>query len=83
MTPSNSRKSPRHATNRAGIIIVDGKEQAVILRDASETGVRIRSVGTSKIPDRFRLTVAMEKIDAECVVIWRKGNDVGVTFEGR
>lgn len=76
-----SRETKRRPTNRAGIARADGKEITIVLRDSSETGACVRSVGSGTIPDRFRLVAPMEKIDTDCVVIWRRGRDCGVKFE--
>jgi hypothetical protein len=77
----DARTKRRRPTNTAGLAKFDGKEVALLLRDKSESGARIRPVGSSKVPDRFRLVVPMEKIDTDCVVVWRRGNDCGVKFE--
>ncbi len=75
-----ARKENRQLTNRAGIIKFGDRELTVVLRNTSEDGACVRSVGTGSIPDRFRLVAPMEKIDADCVVIWRRGRDCGVKF---
>jgi hypothetical protein len=77
----NARANRRLPTNTAGLAKFDGKEVAVLLRDRSEGGARVRGVGSSKLPDRFRLVVPLEKIDTDCVVVWRRGSDCGVKFE--
>lgn len=76
-----SRTLNRQPTNRAGIIKAGDKELMVVLRNSSEDGACVRPVGTATIPDRFRLIAPMEKIDADCVVIWRRGRDCGVKYE--
>jgi hypothetical protein len=78
---TESRATNRRPTNRAGIIKVDGKELTVVLRDSSEAGACVRPVGSWTMPERFRLVAPMEKIDADCVVIWRRGRDCGVKFD--
>lgn len=75
-----SRIAPRKRTNNAGIIDIRGKEYAVVLRDASKAGVRLRLTRPVDLPERFKLSVPMEKIDTECVLVWRRGNDIGVRF---
>lgn len=74
------RHAPRRPTNKAGIIKAGSREYAVLLRDATETGARLRLVGSPEIPERFQLVSALEKIDAACEVVWRRGSDVGVKF---
>lgn len=77
---ADTRRSKRKPTNRAGVILIDGKEYMVMLRDASAVGARMRLVRPVDLPERFKLSVPMEKIDAECTLIWRRGNDIGVKF---
>lgn len=78
---AETRKENRHPTNRAGLIKAGDRELTVVLRNMSEKGACVRSVGTGRIPDRFRLVAPMEKIDTDCVVVWRRGRDCGVKFE--
>ena len=73
----------RKPTNAPGLAKFDAKEVPVFLRDCSLSGARLRSKGTIALPDRFRLVVSFEKIDRECVVVWRRGADCGVTFDGK
>lgn len=51
-----------------------------MLRDASAVGARMRLVRPVELPERFKLSAPMEKIDAECTLVWRRGNDIGVRF---
>jgi len=74
-------RASRRPTNRAGTVIIDGKEHTVLLRDLSETGARLRLAGSGTLPDRFKLVAPLEKVNAECVVVWRRGVDCGVRFE--
>jgi len=76
-----ARSASRKPKNKAGLIQVSGREHTVVLRDVSKVGARLRPVGNPELPDRFKLIAPMEKLDVECVVIWRKGYDVGVKFE--
>lgn len=75
------RADSRQVSNRAGIARVGQKEITVVLRNTSDDGACVRAVGNGRIPDRFRLVVAMEKIDTDCVVMWRRGRDCGIRFE--
>jgi hypothetical protein len=75
------RAAMRQVSNRAGIARADNKDVTVVLRNTSDEGACVRPVGSGHIPDRFRLIVPMEKIDAACVVMWRRGRDCGIRFE--
>lgn len=75
-----ARAAKRRPTNRAGVITTGEKEMMVVLRDTSKTGACVRVVGSGQLPDTFRLSSPMEKIDAHCTVVWRRGRDCGVKF---
>lgn len=78
-----TRQSKRKPTNRPGVIFTGDREMTVVLRDSSKGGACVRLVGTGQLPDKFHLVSPMEKIDADCVVVWRRGRDCGVRFENR
>lgn len=78
---NDARIAKRRRTNRAGIIKTNGRELPVLLRDASATGARVRLVTPCDVPERVLLVAPMEKIDAACSVVWRRGNDLGLRFE--
>lgn len=75
------RAAVRRRTNKAGIIKTAGKELTVLLRDISTTGARMRLVSPGEVPERFKLVAPLEKINVDCVVVWRRGSDCGVRFE--
>ncbi len=82
MTGTNeTRAERRRRTNNFGIIKANDKELPVLLRDASSTGARVRLVTPCEVPGELTLVSAMEKIHRRCVVIWRRGNDLGLRFE--
>ncbi|MBN8912462.1 MAG: PilZ domain-containing protein [Rhizobiales bacterium] len=78
---NETRQAKRRRTNNAGIIRIGDKEFPILLRDASQTGARVRLVKPCDLPDQVTIVCAMEKIDKPCVVVWRRGNDIGVRFE--
>jgi hypothetical protein len=82
-TTLTPRSVSRKSTNRAGVIKLEDREVTVVLRDLSPKGARMRTIGSqAELPERFQLIAPLEKIDVTCVVIWRRGHDVGVQFEG-
>jgi len=81
MATKETRVAKRRRTNNAGIIKVGNKEHPVLLRDASATGARVRLVNSVELPERIQFVAAMEKINAPCLVVWRRGNDLGLKFE--
>ena len=76
-----TRRAKRRRTNKAGIIKAGNKELAVLLRDASQTGARVRLVIPREVPEHVTLISRMEKINASCTVVWRRGNDLGLKFD--
>ncbi|HRN85048.1 MAG TPA: PilZ domain-containing protein [Hyphomicrobium sp.] len=80
MTLQN-RHATRKPTNKAGVIHADGKDYTVVLRDASSAGARLRLLRSIELPERFTFSAPLEKINATCQVVWRRGNDIGVKFE--
>ena len=80
MAAKEARIAKRRRTNNAGIIKVGNKEHPVLLRDASTTGARVRLVNTAELPERVLFVAAMEKINAPCLVVWRRGNNLGLKF---
>lgn len=81
MAAKESRVAKRRRTNNAGIIRSGEKEFPVLLRDASATGARVRLVKPCELPEHVTFVSSLEKIDRPCVVVWRRGNDIGLKFE--
>lgn len=81
MAIQETRIAKRRRTNNAGHLKTGDKEYPVFLRDASKTGARVRLMTAGDVPDRVTLVSQMEKINAPCVVVWRRGNDLGLKFE--
>jgi hypothetical protein len=52
------------------------------VRDISETGARISVVGASEIPKEFYLVLMTERSMRKVHVAWRKGDTLGIIFEG-
>jgi hypothetical protein len=67
--------------NTAGTIKFGEKEITVFLREIMEDGAHLRLFGAADDVERFRLVSPMDKIDTDCVVVWRRGQDVGVKFQ--
>ena len=44
------------------------------------TGARLRVEGSVSIPDTFELIIEVDGLEADCQVVWRKANEVGVKF---
>jgi hypothetical protein len=81
-TPSDARQAPRRRVLKAGIAASNDRHLTVActIRDMSATGARIRPDGSVAVPDTFELIIESEGLEADCQVVWRKSNEVGVRF---
>jgi len=52
----------------------------VLLRDMSDTGVKLKLKGNDVLPDRFHLYVEIDGINVECEAVWRRGLEIGAKF---
>jgi hypothetical protein len=59
-----------------------------LVRDVSTTGARIELVvspenllgGRAKLPGSFTLNLRLDRMEVDCVIVWRNGPFVGVRF---
>jgi PilZ domain-containing protein len=81
-TPGEARVAPRRRVLKAGIAASNERRLTVActVRDVSTTGARLRVDGSVGIPDTFELIIEVDGLEADCQVVWRRGNEVGVRF---
>jgi hypothetical protein len=81
---SDARGAPRRKVLKAGIAASNNRHLTVscTVRDISATGARLRVDNLASIPDTFELIIAVDGLEANCEVVWRKSNEVGVKFLG-
>ena len=81
---SDARVAPRRKVLKAGIAASNNRHLTVscTVRDLSATGARLRVDNMLGIPDTFELIIAVDGLEANCQVVWRKTNEVGVKFLG-
>lgn len=81
-TPS-ARKTTRRKQLKAGIISFNNRHSTLpcSVRDISDTGARLEAAAAS-VPDTFTLIIELDGLEADCEVVWRKVNFVGVRFTG-
>jgi PilZ domain len=79
-----ARTAPRRKVFKAGTAASNNRHLTVscTVRDLSTTGARLRVDNVVSIPDTFELIIAVDGLEANCEVVWRKTNDVGVRFIG-
>ncbi len=52
----------------------------VLLRDMSDTGVKIKLKENDVLPDNFHLYIEIDGINVECETVWRRGLEIGAKF---
>lgn len=79
----SARTAPRRKQLKAGIISFNNRHSTLpcSVRDISDTGARLEAAAAS-VPDTFMLIVELDGLEADCEVVWRKVNFVGVRFTG-
>lgn len=81
---SEARMAARRRVLKAGIAASNDRHLTIActVRDLSDTGARLRADGSLSLPDTFELIIALDGLEANCEVVWRKGSEVGVRFKG-
>ena len=85
-TPERSRgerlqQHKRRPVNLPAIILADGKEITNgLIEDLSVGGASIRFTGPFKLPKRFVLCLADNKLRRDCEIRWQTRDSVGVMF---
>ena len=81
-TPNDGRVALRRRVLKAGIAASNDRHLTVActVRDVSATGARLRAESSVGIPDTFELIIEVDGLEADCQVVWRKANEVGVKF---
>jgi hypothetical protein len=78
------RAAPRRKVLKAGIAASNNRHLTVTctVKDISATGARLRVDNVVSIPDTFELIITVDGLEADCEVVWRRTNEVGVKFIG-
>lgn len=81
----DQRKSKRRPVRYAARVeFKSGRTAGCFLSDVSDTGARLDVPYSDKVPDRFLLWLTADgSARRTCRVVWRKPQQVGVTFERR
>jgi hypothetical protein len=82
LQPDDARRAPRRRLLKAGLAACNDRHVtiSVTVRDISATGAKLRSDGSTSIPDTFVLVVELDGLEADCQVVWRKNHEIGVRF---
>ncbi|MEO1280350.1 MAG: PilZ domain-containing protein [Pseudomonadota bacterium] len=86
---TNSRFEERRGASRRKVLkgavaAFSGRSITVpcMVKDISQSGVRIRALGNVNIPDQFVLTIDLDGLEADCEVVWRNDKELGARFIG-
>ncbi len=79
-----ARIAPRRRMLKSGKIAYSDRHVTIgcTVRDMSATGARLRIEGSVTAPDTFELLIALDGLEANCEVVWRREADIGVRFVG-
>jgi PilZ domain len=79
---TDGRSAQRRRVLKAGIAASNDRHLTVActVRDLSATGARLRVEGSLTVPNTFELIIDVDGLEANCEVVWRKANEVGVKF---
>jgi len=80
---NNKRKSQRRQIRYTAWLVLEGNQlHGCVLSNASDTGARLDVEDSTMVPDAFMLLLAGNgSAQRTCRVVWRKPQQVGVTFE--
>lgn len=52
----------------------------VVVKDISQSGVKLRVKENDLLPDRFSLYIELDGMRVECCVVWRRNLEIGAKF---
>jgi hypothetical protein len=76
------RGAPRRRVLKGSIILFNDRRSTIpcTVRDISTSGARLRVDRAVAIPDAFILIIELDGFEADCQVVARHGQEVGVRF---
>lgn len=79
----DKRQAPRKRVLKGATIAFNNRSSTLscMVRDISETGARLRVSKDLAVPARFDLLIEVDGLEAPCTVAWRRGEEIGVTFD--
>lgn len=82
--PSERRRLLRQRVLKGALVAYSDRYCTLpcTVRDISAEGARLRSPNAAAVPDRFELIIELDGLEANCEVVWRKDEDIGVRFLG-
>jgi hypothetical protein len=79
---NDARGTPRRRVLKSAIIAFNDRFCALpcAVRNLSATGANLRADGSITTPNTFALLIELDGLDADCQVVWRRDNEMGVRF---
>lgn len=83
MSEEDKRVAPRKRVLKGARIAFNERSSTLscTVRDISDTGARLRVAQGQAVPSQFDLIIDADGFEAPCSVAWRRGEEVGVTFD--
>lgn len=83
MEHNDKRNAPRKRVLKGATIAFNDRASTIScsVKDISDTGARLRISKGVAVPSRFDLIIEVDGVEVPCTVAWRKGEEIGVTFD--
>ncbi len=77
-----ARENARRRVLKSGVIAYSGRQVTLkcAVRDLSDSGARLLVEGSIAAPDTFELLCEIDGMSVDCIVVWRRGLEIGVRF---
>lgn len=78
------RKSWRNRALKDGKVVFNGGRSLIncTVRDRTESGAKLQFVRSTELPKVFELHCLSEVMSYPAAIVWRRGDQVGITFTG-
>ena len=78
------RIAPRRRQLKGATIAFNARHSTLpcTITSLSETGARLKVTSSIDAPDTFELIVELDGFSVECLVVWRREEEIGVRFVG-
>jgi len=79
---TEKRGGTRSRMLKGGLIAFSGRHATMpcVVRDISDGGARLQVAQGTAVPDTFELIIELDGLEVQCLVVWRKAQEVGVGF---
>ena len=79
---ASKRRNTRRRILKRAIIAYSGRHLTAecAVRDLSDDGARLLIADHRQIPDSFELLIELDGFEADCEVVWRRADSLGVRF---